>query len=176
MIFAQSTRFKLALVLITITLPWMAEVCLCQAQEGNKQYPTMGELKLEGKSINRLILRRVDNNEREEFRRPEQIIKLPTGKYYLHEVHLEGGYICYGSREPKRPQANVTSDETAILKIGAPLKQIINVSRQGRTLMMNYELRGVGGEKYTSGTRGEKPSFTVYSGDKEITSDNFEYG
>lgn len=176
MIFAQSAKFKLVNLLIAITLPWMTAVCLCQAQETNKQDQTTGEIKLEGKSILRLTLQRQDNKEREEFRRPEQIIKLPTGKYYLNEVHLEGGYICYASRGPKRPQVNVTPEETATLKIGAPLKQIIKVNRQGRSLVMNYELSGVGGEKYTGGNSGKPPTFTVYRGDKEIVSDKFEYG
>ena len=171
MMFAKSDKFKLVNLLIIITLMWMTEVYPCHAQDS-----TTGEIKLEGKSINRLILRREDNNGREEFRRPEQIIKLPTGKYRVHEIHLEGGYICYAYRESKRLLVSVTSDETAILKIGGPLKQIINVDRQGRNLVMNYELLGVGGEKYISGTRDEKPAFTVYRGDKEIGSDKFEYG
>ena len=176
MIFAQSGKFKLVNLIIIITLLWMTAVCLCQAQEVNKQETAIGEIKLEGKSIQRLILRREGNNEREEFRRPEQIIKLPTGKYRLHEVHLEGGFICYGYREPKRHLVSVTPDETATLKIGAPLKQAININRQGRNLVMNYELLGVGGEKYTSGNRGEPPTFTVYRGDKEIASDKFRFG
>ncbi len=176
MIFAQSAKYKLVNLLIATSLLWMTAVCLSQVRETNKQDPTTGELKLEGKSIQRLILRREDNNEREEFRRPEQIIKLPTGKYYLHEVHLEGGYICYASKGPKRHLASVTSDEPATLKIGAPLKQTIKVNRQGRNLVMNYELLGVGGEKYSSSDRSKPPTFTVYKGDKEIASDKFEYG
>ena len=171
MIFAQSGKSKLVNLLIAITFLWTTAVCPCHAQDS-----TMGEIKLEGKSINRLILRREDNNGREEFRRPRQIIKLPTGKYRMDEVHLEGGYICYGYREPKRLLVNVTSDEQVTMKIGAPLKQIINVSRQGRILKMNYELLGVGGEKYTSGNRGKPPTFTVYRGDKEIASDKFRFG
>jgi hypothetical protein len=176
MIFAQSGKFRVANQLITIMLLLMIAVCLCQAQETNDQDPTTGEIKLGGKSIIRLILRREDNNEKEEFRRPEQTIKLPTGKYSLHEVHLEGGYICYASRGPKRHLVSVTSDETATLKIGAPLEQTVKVNRQGRNLAMNYELLGVGGEKYTGGNSGEPPIFTVYRGDKEIASDKFEYG
>jgi len=176
MIFAQSGKFRLVNLLIAITFLGTTAVCLCQAKESNEQVPAIGEIKLEGKSINRLILQRQDNNEREEFRRPEKITKLPIGKYYLHEIHLEGGYICYAYRGPKRIQVNVTSDETEILKIGAPLKQIINANRQGRNLAMNYELLGVGGEKYTGGNSSEPPTFTVYRGDKEIASDKFEYG
>ncbi|MBW7989903.1 MAG: hypothetical protein FVQ84_07800 [Planctomycetes bacterium] len=176
MILAQTLKFKLVNILIAIPLLWITAVCLSQAQETNKQDPAMGKLKIEGKSIVRLILRREDNNEREEFRRPDQIITLPTGKYCLQEVHLEGGYICYASRGPKRLIASVTSDEPATLKIGAPLKQAVKVNRQGCHLVMNYELLGVGGEQYTGGNTGEPPTFTVYKGDKEIASDKFEFG
>lgn len=171
MIFAQSGKFKLVNLLIVITLLWTTAECPCHAQDS-----TMGEIKLEGESINRLILRREDNNEREEFRRPRQIIKLPIGKYRVEEIHLEGGYIYYGYREPNRHPVSVTPDEPATLKIGAPLKQILKINRRGRNLVMNYELLGVGGEKYTSGNSGEPLIFTVYRGDKEIASDKFEFG
>ena len=147
---------------------------MSQAEQSDNQ--TNGILKLESKYIERLILSRQDNNEREEFRRPEQIIKLPIGEYYLHEVHLQGGYICYALRDSKRIQVNVTSGQTKTLKIGAPLKQVINASRQGRNLVMNYELIGMGGEKYTSRNRNKPPTFTVYKGEKEIASEKFEYG
>ncbi len=176
MIFAQSGKFKLVNLFFAITLPGMAAICLCQAQETSKQDTTTGEIKLEGKFINRLILQREGNKGREEFRRPEQIIKLPTGKYYLQEVHLEGGYICYAYQVQKRHLVSVSPDEPATLKIGAPLKQIVKVNRKGRNLVMNYELLGVGGEKYTSSNRSEPPIFTVYRGNKEIASDKFEYG
>lgn len=172
----QNTKFRLFNFIIVLSLLCITGIRLCSAQQTNKKDSITGELKLEGKSINRLILQRQDNNDREEFRRPEQTIKLPTGKYYLHEVHLEGGYICYASRESNRLQANVTPDELATLKIGAPLKQIIKVNRKGRNLVINYELLGVGGEKYTSGNRGEPPTFTVYRKDKKIASDKFEFG
>ena len=144
--------------------------------EARDQSSVLGELKLEGESIVRLILRREGDNVRETFRRPEQIMKLPTGRYTVQEVHLDGGYICYASRGPKRRRVTVTSDEPATLKIGGPLKQTVKVNRQGRLLVMNHGLVGVGGEQYTDGTSGEPPTFTIYRGDKEIISDKFEFG
>ncbi len=144
--------------------------------EASNQGSALGELKLEGESIVRLILRREGDNEREEFRRPEQIVELPTGKYSVQEVHLDGGYICYASRGQTRRRVSVTADEPATLKIGGPLKQTVKVNRQGRLLMMNHELVGVDGEQYTSGNSGEPPTFTVYRGDEEIASDKFEFG
>jgi len=173
MIFSQITRFRFIISFATVLLLLHVGINSSEAQD---QSSVFGELKLEGKSIIRLILRREDDNEKEEFRRPEQLIKLPTGKYCLQEVHLEGGYICYASIGPKRHLISVTFDEPATLKIGAPLKQTVKVNRQGRHLVMNYELLGVGGEKYTGGSNGEPPTFTVYRGDKEIASDKFEFG
>jgi hypothetical protein len=63
-----------------------------------------------------------------------------------------------------------------MLKVGAPLKQTVRVQRQGGILVLNYELLGVGGEKYTGPDRSKPPTFTVYKGDKEIASDKFEFG
>lgn len=44
MIFAQSVKFRLINLLITIPLLWMTVVCLCQAQETNKQDSAKGIL------------------------------------------------------------------------------------------------------------------------------------
>jgi hypothetical protein len=173
MIFSQATRFRFAISSAAVLLLLQAGISLSEVGDRST---VLGELKLEGRSVVRLILRREDNNERETFRRPEQVIKLPTGKYSVQEVHLDGGYICYASRGPKRHLVTVTADEPATLKIGAPLKPTVKVSRQGRLLLMNYELLGVGGEQYTDGNRSDPPTFTVYRGEKEIFSDKFEFG
>ena len=171
MVFARTTKFR-------FVIPFAAVLFLSHLginfSEARDQGSILGELKLEGESITRLILRREGNNETETFRRPEQIIKLPTGKYTVQEVHLDGGYIYYARGATRR--LVVTSDEPATLKIGGPLKQTIKVNRQGRLLVMNYELLGVGGEQYTNGASGEPPTFTVYKADKEIASDKFEFG
>jgi len=175
MIFAHRAKFKLVNLLIIIPLIWITAECLCQAQEVNKQESATGELKLEGKSIVRLILRRRDNNEREEFRRPEQIIKLPTGKYRLQEVHLEDGYISRSNNTTVK-WITIAADKPAVLKYGAPLKQTVKVLKQGSVLVLNYELLGGGGETYTGSNRSKPPTFTIYKGNKEIASDKFEFG
>ena len=173
MVYAQTNKPRFVISFTTVLILLHVGIDLCEAQG---QSSVLGELKLEGESIVRLILRREGDNVTETFRRPEQIIKLPTGKYTVQEVHLDGGYICYASRGPTRRLVSVTSDEPATLKIGGPLKQTVKVNRQGRLLVMNYELLGVDGEQYTGGTSGEPPTFTVYRGDKEIASDKFEFG
>ena len=136
----------------------------------------LGKLTLEGKSIARLILRREEDGQREEFRRPEQIMELPIGEYRVQEVHLEGGYTWYASGNPERHLASVGPNEPGTLKIGAPLRHTLQINRQGRCLTMDYALVGAGGEQYSGGNRGEAPGFRVYQGDKELASGKFESG
>ncbi len=172
MVFARTKKLRFVISFAAVLLLLHLGINLSEARD---QSSVLGELKLEGKSIVRLILRREGDNERQTFRRPEQIIKLPTGKYTVQEVHLDGGYIWSASSGPTR-RLVVASDEPATLKMGGPLKQTVKVNRQGRLLVMNYELLGVGGEQYTGGNSGDPPTFTVYRGDKEIASDKFEFG
>lgn len=174
MIFAQTAKFRFASSLITILLFLGIGVCLCEAQEANKQNSALGELKLQGKYIDRLVLRRKDGRT-ERFDQPAETIKLPVGEYRLLESHLKGGYTCRSSRTPYN-WITVAEDKPAVFKVGAPLKQTVKTQRQGRILVLNYELLGGGGETYTSSDRSKPPTFTIYKGDKEITSDKFEFG
>ena len=173
MIFAQNTKFRLANLLITILLLWITGVCLCQAQEANKQPSTMGELKIEGKYIERLVLR-PKNGRTQRMEHPAETIKLPVGEYSLMEIHLIDGYSCRLLSSDRK--VTVVEDKPAVLTFGAPLTQTVKVKRQGTVLVLSYELLGGGGEIYTSSDRSKPPTFTIYKGDKEIASDKFEFG
>ncbi len=170
MIFAQSTKIRLTDFLIAFSLLCIAGVSLCQTQEANKQASTMGELKLEGKYIERLVLKQM-NGPIKSIDHPAETTKLPTGKYLLQEVRLIDGYSCR-----KNQWVIIANDKPAVLKYGAPLKQTVKIKRQGSVLVLNYELLGVGGELYTSSSRSKPPIFTIYKGDKEIASDKFKFG
>ncbi len=175
MIFAQTAKFRFIGLCITILLFLGTGVYLCQAQETDRPNSALGELKLEGKYIDLLVLRRKDGRT-ERFNRPEETIKLPAGEYQLLEARLEGGYTCRIMRVSGRDWVTVDEDKPAVLKVGAPLKQTVKAKRQGRILILNYELLDVGGEIYTSSNRNKPPTFTVYKGDKEIASGKFEFG
>lgn len=175
MIFAQTAKFRFTISLITILLFLGIGVCLCEAQEANKQNSALGELKLQGKYINYLVLRRKDGHS-EKFNRPTETIEMPVGEYRLQEVRLKGGYTCRPLSVSGPDWVTVAEDKPAVFKVGAPLKQTVRVQRQGGILVLNYELLGVDGEKYTGGDRSKPPTFTVYKGDKEIASDKFEFG
>ncbi|MBL7189245.1 MAG: hypothetical protein ISS70_23200 [Phycisphaerae bacterium] len=172
MVVARTNKLGFVVSFVVVLL---LSYCGIALGETERQDSAMGELKLEGDSVVRLILRREGDNQREEFRRPEQITKLPTGKYSVEEIHLDGGYIYDASRSPMR-RLVVTSDEPATLKVGGPLKQTITANREGRLLVMNYQLVGIDGEQYTNGSRAEPPTFTVYKGDKKMASGKFEFG
>ncbi len=167
MAYAQTHRLVISLLVVSSFLAVGGDLHAAQDQETRQ-----GELKLEGESITRLVLRREEDGQREEFRRPEQVIELPVGEYRVEEVHLEGGYICYASRGLIRPVVLVGTKEQASLEIGAPLRHALEVKRQGRCLNMDYALLGAGGEEYSA----EKPGFRVYQGDKELATGKFESG
>ena len=172
MIFAQTAKFRFVSSFITILLFLGIGVCLCDAQEADKQGSALGEIKLQGKYIERLVLRRKDGHI-ERFDQPEETIKLPVGEYLL-EAYLKGGYSCRLLSRDRR--VTVAEDKLVVLKFGAPLKQTVKAQRRGRILVLNYELLGVGGETCTSSDRSKPPTFTVYRGDKEIASGKFVFG
>ena len=170
--FAQTTKFRFVSLFITTLFFWGMGVCFCEAKETDRQDSAFGELKLQGKYIERLVLRRKDGHT-ESFDQPAEIIKLPVGEYRLLEAHLMGGYTF---RFLSGDWITVSEDKPAVLKVGAPLKQTVKAQRRGRILALNYQLLGVGGEMYTSANRNKPPTFNVYKGDKEIASDKFEFG
>jgi len=171
MVLAQTLKSRLGSLFLSIVIFLNAGISLSRAQEEDS---AMGELKLEGKHIQQLVLQSRDGK-RESFDKPGESITLPAGEYRLREVHLEGGYV---SRVQIVPDDWVTADKDkpAVLKVGAPLKQTVKVQRQRNLLVLNYELLGVGGESYTHRDRSKRPQFTVYKGTKKITTRKFEYG
>jgi len=173
MALVQTVKYRLVSSFLCIVIFLSVGISLSWAQE---QDSALGELKLEGKYIERLVLQRKDGHT-ERFDQPDETIKLPMGEYRLQEVRLGGGYIFRSSRTPIRDWIMITEDKPAVLKVGAPLKHSVGIRRRGRILFLDYRLVGVGGEIYTGRmNRSKPPTFTVYKGDKEIASDKFEFG
>lgn len=172
MMFAHITKIKLVGSFIAI-LPFLAiGTCLCKAQD---QISTLGELKLEGEHVERLVLQRKDGHT-ERFDQPGEVVELPVGQYQLQEAHLDGGYACLQGAGPQNKWITIAENVPAVLKVGTPLKQTLEVKRQGRTLALDYKLLGIGGEGYTRADRSNPPGFTVYKGDQEIASGQLAYG
>ena len=159
---------------VLCALCFAANAVFCQeSRKETGQKPAQGELKLEGKYIKQLTLEREGGN-KVKFDQPGESIKVAVGKYRLREVQLEGGYACQIWSDDN--WVEVGEDKPAVLKVGAPLKQIAKATRQGRVLALDYKLSGIGGETYVRNERSKPPTFTVYKGDKKIASGTFEYG
>ncbi|MBN2182389.1 MAG: hypothetical protein JW715_10785 [Sedimentisphaerales bacterium] len=157
-------------IFITIAILLAPGDAIVSAQEQEK---TFGELKIEGSHIESVVLRSLDNHHTETFEPPFEAKKVPVGKYRLQNIRLDGGYYC-GTKN--HITVSVEENETAIFKVGAPLKSTIDLKRQGRILELRYKLIGMAGEDYPAPTRNNPPGFTVFKSDRKIASGKFEYG
>ena len=166
----QDLKFGLIIPFVIASVFWNSGASCCLAQE-----KALGELKLEGEHVERLVLQRKDGHT-ERFDQPGEVVELPVGQYHLLESHLDGGYTCFQAGGPQNKWITIAQNAPAVLKVGTPLKQTLEVKRQGRTLALDYKLLGVGGEVYTQEDRSNPPSFTIYNGDQEIASGQFAYG
>ena len=168
----QDLKFGFIISFVIASVFWSKEASLCLAQGQEK---ALGELKLEGEHVERLVLRRKDGHT-ERFDQPGETVKLPVGQYHLMESHLEGGYTCFQGGRSQTKWITIAENTPAVLKVGAPLKQTLEVKRQGRALALDYKLLGIGGEAYTRADRSNPPDFTVYKGEQEIASGQLAYG
>jgi hypothetical protein len=133
-----------------------------------------GELKIAGTQISRLVLAGKDNVP-QEWSNLSGSVSLPVGIYGVQRIELQGGYSTYSPGDLTK--VTISADRPAVLKMGGPLQQRVRVERRGSALVLNYELVGIGDERYMSANRSPTPpSFTVYREDKAIASGRFEYG
>ena len=136
-----------------------------------------GELRIEGKHIERLVL--IDRRgTKRVFSEPGAGVVLPAGDYHLHEVALQGGHTCRADQAPADLQVTVRPDVVAALKVGAPLRHGVKIKRQGPVMTLDYELIGQGNERYSMNPTGNDrgPSFAVYKGDEKVAAGDFEFG
>ncbi|UCF14127.1 MAG: hypothetical protein JSW59_12000 [Phycisphaerales bacterium] len=175
--FTQIAKSRSVNSLAVVVLVLGLSVCLAQSK-GRK--PALGELRLDGEDIERLVLLRNDGR-RQVLTDPEEVVKLPVGQYLLKDVHLKGGYTSRIMPGVDRNRVTIAQDKPESLKVGAPLKQSISIQRSGTFLELTYCLRGVGGNTYRhalTGGRPSRPSFTIYKykGAREIATGKFEFG
>jgi hypothetical protein len=146
-----------------------AGVGSAQQADGGK-----GELRIEGTNISRLVLAGKDNVP-QEWSNLSGSVSLPVGIYGVQRIELQGGYSTYSPGDLTK--VTISADKPTVLKAGGPLRQTVRIERRGSALVLNYELIGIGDERYMSANRSlTPPSFTVYRGDKAVASGRFEYG
>ncbi len=167
--------FVIAIFLGLVTNPVLA------SDDANAiQKQAWGELKLTGKHIKELVLFG-RKGLRETFDEPNESVKLPAGQYRIQTLLVgRGEYICQCLDLYRQKEITVDANKLTELNIGAPLKQTVKVERQGSFLILNYDLRGVGGEEYrkfgAKGRENSEPQFAIYQGDNKIASGTFRYG
>ena len=144
-----------------------------------EQAVAQGELKINGKYLQRLILSGgpylviLDH--------PAGVVRVPAGTYNQPTVRLENNGIeafCNAGTSPLGNRIQVGDKNPVELNIGGPLTNSVAVSRHGEYLQLDYRLVGAGGETYqlANENRSQPPEFAIFKGDKKIASGKFEFG
>lgn len=146
-----------------------------------EQPVTLGDLKITGKYIKRMVLPGepwlvvLDH--------PAGTVKVPVGAYKQPSALLDQGGVAAScspdsSASARRVVVSVNEKSPAALDIGGPLTNSVAVERHGEDLLLNYHLIGAGGATYQmiNQNRSQPPEFAVYRGDKQIASGKFEFG
>ncbi|MEI7732170.1 MAG: hypothetical protein WCO56_21525 [Verrucomicrobiota bacterium] len=143
------------------------------------QTVALGELKLSGKYIQRLML-----DQGSHFKAivdaPAATLSIPAGTYSQISVHLKQG-ASEASRDADRSTMSVTvnAQKTANLVVGGPLTNSVTVQRRGSAMLsFNYQLLGADGHAYRrlGVNQSEPPQVTISQGGKQIASGKFQYG
>jgi hypothetical protein len=144
-----------------------------------EQSVPLGELKIAGKFIRRLML--AGTNYEVICDQPANSIKVPVGDYLSFEAPLEqGGVQAYAAlnQSTPMPRISIRTATPATLAIGGPLTNSVTVTRHGQDMQLAYRLLGAGGQTYqvASINRAQPPQFAVLKGGRQIASGNFEFG
>ena len=136
----------------------------------------MGELDIDAGGTNHLRLR----NEEQIvlLNDPAGIVSLPTGDYQIDD--LVPGYETDSSVRPRFISSDlnvsIKPGQTTLLRVGPPLRNTVEVSRDRNLLRIEYELVGAGGEKYRYYDWEHRPGFSVYKGRLKIAHGTFPFG
>jgi hypothetical protein len=144
-----------------------------------EQTVELGELKITGKHIQRLVLSGQPYVAILDL--PAATVKVPVGSYGQPNIRLEqGGVEAYRALDHQlsNKRISIHAKTAAIVEIGGPLTNTVSVTRQGQDLYMDYRLVGVGGVPYQLANLDytHPPEFAIYKADKKIASGKFEFG
>ncbi|MGA2866625.1 MAG: hypothetical protein ABSF95_19290 [Verrucomicrobiota bacterium] len=144
----------------------------------------LGQLRLTGKFIQRLVLTRDSSQPLTVILdAPEPVVMIPVGSYTNGDVSLKHGET-EASRlsdrfglPPISPCApTIKAGGEAVLNAGGPLTNTVLVKRRGNSLVLDYRLLGAGGEVYEARGPHTDPGFAVYRAGKKIYCGKFEPG
>ncbi len=159
-----------------------------------EQQPALGELRITGSYIERLVL--AGGPYTVVLTQPAARLKVPVGQYYPLRIGLKQGraeaYFNFGLPQsgnasvrqgktggytpvlapPQSGQAIVVDGEQpAVLAVGGPLTNSVSAVRQGRELKLTHRLIGAGGGEYRLGPAylgsAGPPRFTISQREEE---------
>jgi hypothetical protein len=145
-----------------------------------EQSVALGEVKITGKFIQRLVL--WDGPNPVVLDEPAGTVAVPIGSYGQPSVLLQQGgtkaYQINYSRPASSNWVSVNSNTPVVLNVGGPLTNSVIATREGQDLRLNYRLIGAGGATYrlVNLDSSKPPTFAIYKGDRKIASDNFQFG
>jgi hypothetical protein len=140
-----------------------------------EQAPRLGELKVTGADLHRLILT-AKPAMTVVLDQPAGTVKLPVGSYSLAEIWLRKGETEAGSFRAGR--LNVDDQHPASLVAGGPLTNCVEVKLQGHDLQFVYKLLGADGRAYQLPKPDYKhpPELAVFQGTNRLATGKFEFG
>ncbi len=140
----------------------------------------LGALEMKGSHIRRLVLRGVKDSRSSLvlLDSPGNEVLIPARVYNRQRIFLDEGEIFRVLFAYSRNEISVIQDKVTPLKLGVPLTHTVEMSRRGTELMLDYQLVGMGGERYINYGRNprNRPTFAIYLGENKIGSGSFEYG
>jgi hypothetical protein len=138
-----------------------------------EQKPKLGGLRVTGDSVHRVLLQGGPYVVVAD--KPHGLVKVPVGSYGQSKVWLKQNLV--EAYPEQRLAITVSVTKPVVLTTGGPLTNSVSVSSRGRHLVMGYQLLGQGGVyQLANQDRSHPPEFTVYQGDKKLTSGRFEFG
>jgi len=149
------------------------------ALQFTEQSVALGELKITGKFIQRLVL--PGGPYLVVLDQPAASMQVPVGSYNQPDILLaQNGTTAYCNSSLRQTGQRVSVDGKTplVLNVGGPLTNSVIASRHGQDLRLDYRLVGAGGETYqlANRDRSRPPAFAIYQGDKKIASGKFEFG
>jgi hypothetical protein len=139
------------------------------------QQPPLGELRLSGMHVFRVILAQT-NGYTVILDNPGPAEKAPAGTYQKSEVWLRKGTAEAFDIGDRR--VSISPNAPTTLTVGGPLTNAVSVTRQGDLLVFNYRLVGADGHSYrlSTGDSQHPPEWSVYGGEQKLASGKFQYG
>ena len=149
------------------------------ALQFTEQSVALGELKITGQFIRRLVL--PGGPYLVVLDQPAASVQVPTGSYNQPDIRLgQNGAeaFCQSGQSQFGRRISVNDKTPAVLNVGGPLTNSVIASRHGQDLRLDYRLVGTGGETYqlANQDRSKPPEFAIYKDDKKIASGKFEFG